>query len=426
MPGRHLASASGACRVASSLVLSLLTIAFLSAPARLRGDDRPGSGPGGLQPKPFRSWAQAGATPGCGAPGIQPSGALYQICMPATLPWNGELVVYAHGYVSPTAPLAISHEAELAAGLFLQTGRAFATTSYRSNGLAVLDAIEDLRELVHIFSAQQGGPTHVYLVGASLGGLIATLAMEAEPETYDGALAVCGPYGSLAAEVDYLSDFRVVFDYFFPALMPPSAVSIPTWLMDSWASHYETTVRPAIEAPGSEARVSELLTVTGAAYDPTDPASRTNTVAGVLWYNVFATNDTTVRVGGQPFENMSRVYQGSTGDEALNAGVARFAADPSARAELAERYETSGLLQRPLVTLHTTGDPIVPYWQASRYAEKVSAQGRGAFYDHLRVERYGHCTVEPAELLRAFQRLDELVKGGHRQPGSFAKGGAAG
>src|SRR5512136_2447044 len=38
---------------------------------------------------------------------FQPStGAVGRVCMPAG-PWNGDLVVYAHGYVAPGEPVAI-------------------------------------------------------------------------------------------------------------------------------------------------------------------------------------------------------------------------------------------------------------------------------------------------------------------------------
>ena len=49
--------------------------------------------------------------------GTQTSGALYRICMPNSN-WNGELVVYAHGYVAPDDPLAIPAEAS-----FRSTGK---------------------------------------------------------------------------------------------------------------------------------------------------------------------------------------------------------------------------------------------------------------------------------------------------------------
>jgi pimeloyl-ACP methyl ester carboxylesterase len=406
---RHSAVKGSA--VLRALSMPLLVTLLLNLPARLDGDEGRPAAASEEWPLLFQRWtaqaeARAEQASSCRAVGTQASGALYQICMPGLLPWNGELIVYAHGYVSPTAPLAISHEAEFLVSAFSQTGYALASTSYRSNGLAVFDAMEDLRELVEIFSTEVGAPARIYLVGGSLGGLIATLAAENEPESYDGALAMCGPYGSLAAQIDTLGDFRVVFDYEFPGLLPPSPVAIPGSLMESWGNHYETAVRPALQALDGAARLSELLAVTGAAWDP---ATREHTVSGLLWYNVFATNEVAVRLGGQPFDNATRVYGGSDDDGALNAGVARFAADPAARAELAERYETTGRLQRPVVTLHTTGDEIVPYSQASLYREKVTAQGRVALYDHFRVERYGHCNVEPAELMSAFDRLVELV-----------------
>jgi hypothetical protein len=72
---------------------------------------------------------------------------------------------------------------------------------------------------------------------------------------------------------------------------------------------------------------------------------------------------------GQPFDNSTRVYTGSSDDAALNAGVARYTADPAAVSAMNE-FETGGNLQVPVVTLHTTGDPIVPFEQQSLYAAK--------------------------------------------------------
>ncbi len=46
---------------------------------------------------------------GCAEGGITASGALYRTCFPAT--WNGEVVLYAHGYVSSTEPLRLPDDA---------------------------------------------------------------------------------------------------------------------------------------------------------------------------------------------------------------------------------------------------------------------------------------------------------------------------
>jgi hypothetical protein len=147
-----------------------------------------------------------------------------------------------------------------------------------------------------------------------------------------------------------------------------------------------------------------LLSVTGAPVDPADTETVGETVIGLLWYSVFAPADAQARLGGQPYDNTTRVYQGSSDDAALNAGIARFAADPGARAALA-RFETTGQVSDPIVTLHTSGDPIVPVAHQGLYAAKVEAAGAGALLDEDAVGRYGHCTFEQGELLSAFGTL---------------------
>jgi hypothetical protein len=104
-----------------------------------------------------------------------------------------------------------------------------------------------------------------------------------------------------------------------------------------------------------------------------------------------------------------RVYSGSSDDAALNAGVARFTADPVAVSNLSQ-FETSGVLTIPLVTLHTTSDPIVPVGQESRYADKVSQARASGFLTQTAIERYGHCSFEAAELLAAFSALRGKLK----------------
>jgi hypothetical protein len=216
---------------------------------------------------------------------------------------------------------------------------------------------------------------------------------------------MCGPYGGFGAQVDYFGDFRVVFDVLFPGHLPPSAVAIPEDLIAGWETHYETVVRPAIEDPANTALVNDLLGVTGAVVDPGDPTTREETTSGLLWYNVFATNDAAARLGGQPYGNHDRVYAGSSRDAEIDANAARFVADPLARVAIEGSLETSGRLERPLVTLHTTGDPIVPSWHTARYRERVESQGAEAFYEHVAVERYGHCNMNALEMLDAFRRL---------------------
>ena len=144
--------------------------------------------------------------------GYQASGAVYAICMPAT--WNGDLVIFAHGYVAPSEPwskfveqLTLPDGTTLP-GLVNNLGFAFATTSYSANGLAVLPGVQDIKDLVDIFKAKNSGTHHVYLTGASEGGLVTTLAVERFPTVFSGGLATCGPIGDFRKQINYWGDFR--------------------------------------------------------------------------------------------------------------------------------------------------------------------------------------------------------------------------
>lgn len=346
--------------------------------------------------------------------GPQSSGATYRICMPAQ--WNQQLIVYAHGYVAPNRPVGIPEDQMSLPGsgftvdqLITDQGYAFVTSGYRTNGLAIQEGIADLIEAVSIFKAQKGTPTKVMLVGVSEGGAITVLALEQHPEIFDGGLAMCGPYGSFQQQINHFGDFRVLFDYFFPGLMPPSAVDVPPDLLTTWETEYYTnTVQPALIDTANAAQLDQLLVVAETPFDQSDAATKTQSVQDLLWYNVFATNDARVKLGGQPFANSNRIYRGASDNETLNQQVVRYTADDVAL-ETLKSYETSGHLTKPLVTLHTTGDPIVPYWQATQYRGKTIAADNLALHEHLTVEAYGHCRFSTFDVLNAFTRLVTMV-----------------
>jgi pimeloyl-ACP methyl ester carboxylesterase len=60
----------------------------------------------------------------------------------------------------------------------------------------------------------------VLIVGASEGALIATMLLERFPQIYAGGMAIAGPLAGMPYQIKYLGDFRVVYDYFFPGLLP--------------------------------------------------------------------------------------------------------------------------------------------------------------------------------------------------------------
>ena len=64
---------------------------------------------------------------------------LYLICVPEN--WNGELILYAHGYVGAHVPDLTFAEGEQYAGLVTSLQFAYATTKYSANELHILKDI---------------------------------------------------------------------------------------------------------------------------------------------------------------------------------------------------------------------------------------------------------------------------------------------
>ncbi len=336
------------------------------------------------------------------------SGTHYLICGPDQN-WNGGLVLFSHGYVPAGAP-ADAWKAQLALpggpslpDLVTQYGFAFAASSFSKDGLAVLQGVDDTMALIEIFKSTFGAvPTRVFVTGVSEGGLIAAKALEQNPDKLNGGLAACGPIGDFPKQINYFGDVRVLFDYFFPRVLgdawTQSNITIPPALMTGWEATYVPAVAAALKS--SPLKAAQLIS-TGDIPIGLNPGNAGEAVLSALWYNVFATNDAMDTLGGNPFDNRRRWYSGSLNDFLLNLRVARFSAASAAIAEMAN-YQTSGRLLRPLITLHTTWDPVVPAWQESLYAKKVAAAGKSHLLVRYPVPRFGHCAFNEGEVLIAF------------------------
>lgn len=328
------------------------------------------------------------------------NGARTKICVPAG--WNGQLVVFAHGYV-PNVPgvFDLDFYDRLPDGTDLGTlvqsrGFAYATTSYRQNGLAILEGMEDIRGLVALFASRHGAPVRSYITGASEGGLVAALLVERFPSLFTGAYATCAPIGSFRYELDYLTDFRVLFDYFFPGVFEGDATHVTPNDVAGWLSQAaQRQVRDRLLSAPQKAR--ELLKTAKAAHDPRDFATVVTTTLNVLNYNILGATDLQLKLGGSPYDNRLRWYAGSTNDLQLNLRVRRYSADPLAVLAL-KPYETTGQLRVPMVTLHTIADESVPFAHEGLYLLKARPSGRGRFLP-LPVLRYGHCAFTVNELL---------------------------
>ncbi|WP_236718218.1 S9 family peptidase [Actinoplanes sp. TFC3] len=120
-------------------------------------------------------------------------GAAYRMEIPAK--WNGELVVWAHGYRGTGTTVLVSNP-PLREHL-LARGFAWAASSYRTNGYDVRQGVRDSHSLIALFSQVTGRRARdTYLTGESMGGHITAVAIEVYPRTFAGAMPTCGVLGT--------------------------------------------------------------------------------------------------------------------------------------------------------------------------------------------------------------------------------------
>lgn len=392
-------------KLTARLIALMVVVAGL---AGLHGKGVRAFEPTDICPNPFGAFSGT-------IPADDPDGAEYVICMP--LIWGGDMVLYAHGTVragrEPGRIAEIVDEIDLGAfrqpDFFNLLGIGYAVVSRADTGWSRIGpAKRELRQLRRAVEDRVGEADAYYLVGASQGGLFATHLVEDRPDFFAGGLIACAPIGRIQRQVNYWGNLLVVFDYFFPGfgiLRNLEVPRVPRRVRDNWEGPggVEQQIRAALRADARATR--QIVDVVNVPVDPSGGVPISESVLESLESAVFITNDAIATLGGNPFDNASRAYSGSDDDDALNAGVRRYGADAAARTLVADRYETSGILGVPLVSLHTKWDPIVPLFHARRYRKKVRQSGSTDLHSDIRVARYGHCNFTPAQAAVAFARL---------------------
>jgi pimeloyl-ACP methyl ester carboxylesterase len=337
-------------------------------------------------------------------------GALYEIAMP-TAPWNGDLVVFAQGIGNPSDPITLPTLGLLRETLTRQ-GFAVVDSSRSVNGYgAVKDGMIRTHQLRGIFAETIGQPRRVYLIGRSLGGLISVMLAERFPGQYDGVLSGCGLLDGGAAELKYVADGRVLFDYFFPGVITASPFDVPP---DDFSPGSPTfnAVKSALEQGLSSPDQLTLQFARTANLQASNAAEVVAAGLSVVGFTVIQANNLLDLTNSHmPYDNSKTWYAGSIDDDALNAGVARFFSDPSAVNYMEHYYTPSGELRIPVLTLHKARDPLVPIFHEEGYAEKVRGTGASQYLLQRTVDGFGHCGFLPAETA-AFSALVQWVETG--------------
>ncbi|HZE20180.1 MAG TPA: hypothetical protein VE402_08670 [Candidatus Angelobacter sp.] len=102
------------------------------------------------------------------------------------------------------------------------------------------------------------------------------------------------------------------------------------------------------------------------------------------------------------------VYTGNLPPELLadlNARVARYSEGPAAARLLEKEYGPTGDLRIPMVSLHTSLDPVVPIFHEDLYRSLVEAHGGTANLHQTAVVHYGHCMFTPEEIVGGFGQM---------------------
>jgi pimeloyl-ACP methyl ester carboxylesterase len=339
-------------------------------------------------------------------------GSKYGIWIPEN--WNGELVLYAHGFIDSEVPIALptGDNIEALRDSFLGLGFAVAYSSYSENGLAVKEGTQRTQQLRAIFVSKFGHPERIYLVGHSLGGAVAMALTEKHPQHYDGALTIGGMIGGSQPEIDYIANVRILFDFCYPGVLPGSVCDIPDGI--DLNNDVVFPVIGAITADPTHAGMIAFIEQTPVPYRT--PEELVESLVRALGFNFRGFADVTRRTHGHcPVDNAVTVYTGPLPPSvlaAINGGVQRYSSTPDAGMYLQHYFEPSGDLEIPVLTLHNRYDPVVPIFHEGIFQQAVAAAGKSSLLVQRTIEDYGHPGTDVAIITQAFQDLVTWVETG--------------
>jgi pimeloyl-ACP methyl ester carboxylesterase len=368
-------------------------------------------------PCPTRSWqdAEAGfeALPGAKAYFGRYDGGLYRVEIPND--WNGDLVLYAHGYRAAAGDRGgiLSVGNSPIREHLVEGGYAWAASSYRCNGYVPGQGLEDTRALEDLFTQHNGGRSanRVYLTGTSMGGHVTLLGMHEYPTEFAGGLAMC-PAGP------------GLFDYFSAV---GAAAEVITGVRFTSDGVQEQTARMA-EILGSPPNYTEKGRQLASVEIEISGGTRPFAMEGLR--SRFLANISGGALAG--VESPSNAAVDTRGfDFAIEPGLGITAAaitdqarqkegDPAFRGPSGPYEELrpfDGEIERPLLTMHGTGDLFVPIFIQRQLKDAVHAAGN----DDLLVQRIyriaGHCGFSQQEMTRAFDDLVAWVTRGEKPRG---------
>lgn len=375
------------------------------------------------------------------------NGANYRVVVPAD--WNGTLLLYSHGgytpdFLPPADQIALTNRPQTADWL-LEHGYALAASNFSTpHYWAVHEALIDQIALLDWFEQHIGPPRHTISTGSSLGGLIAILLAEHNPDRFDGLLAMCG------ADAGGTGTWNIGLDFTFAVrtlLAPASDLELVRITRPEAATAtLEDIVRTAAGTPAGRARLALANALAGVsdwshALEP-PPADTDSRIRQQVDYDLgtlipllgpAARSDLERRAGGNPSWNIGvsydeqlerSVHRALVRQAYLDAGLdlntdlrrlaatPRITADPDAAIWLAHNGTPDGRAGLPTITLSGVSDTIGLTEAARWYGQRVRRNGDPADLRQLFVNRAGHCMFTSAEEITSVTALRTRVRTG--------------
>ncbi|TWT22509.1 hypothetical protein FQY83_05685 [Luteimonas marina] len=353
------------------------------------------------------------------------NGAWLLVAMPRE--WNRRLLVHAHGGPRLGAPKDGDSAEDLDRySVMVRDGYAWIGSTYRRGGYGVRSAAADVEESRRLFVERWGRPERTVLHGQSWGGNVAAKTAELHAldldgrASYDAVLTTNGVLTGGTRAYGFRADLRAVYQYYCRNHPAPGEPQYPLWQGLPAGSKLDrgelrrrvdactgVDTAPGKRTPAQAARLADILAVTGVA--------ERQLVAHLAW-GTFHFRDLVHRRlhDRNPFDNTGTVYRGSRDDEALNAGIERFAADPDAVATLAYDADLSGLIVLPTLAIHAAHDPVVSSQALAAYRATVEAAGRGHLLAQAKTDEHEHSRLRDATYRGALRALEAWLDTGLR------------
>jgi hypothetical protein len=339
--------------------------------------------------------------------------------------WNGDLVVWAHGYRGQGTVLTVDPPAYALRQKFLNEGYAWAASSYYDNGFDIRAGVLSSKDLADLFGSTIGRPHRTYITGVSMGGYIIGRSLEQYPGYYDGALPMCGVLGDQTL-IDFFTDYNLVAQ----DLAGIRAYPVPLDYLSNQVPQIQARLGLIGLSPIGPDVTNDLgKQLRAITINETGGPRPGATASFAAWKDFLfgiaaparppSPDDTPAERPGQIATNKFTRYEPNTPVD-VNGTIQRIAPENMLQRVsplLTQVPKIFGVPFAKVVSLHGLGDMFVPFANEQRYAEDVAHHFQSGLVVQRAIRSTQHCEFSPTEAGTAFDDLVGWVHGGPKPAG---------